>query len=114
VADHSRDRVEAAAEALFDARSNSDGSLWYQIIEPAREMWRPSAAAALAAADEADRVAGVVRLDRDALVIAERALGAMTMSKYRGDAEWLLLNLRAVRETLRTALGAAGVGERES
>lgn len=70
------DRVEAAAKALWAAGeaafiNKGKRLLWdsKSVAEETREEWRREMALALAAADEADRVAGVVRLADDAASI---------------------------------------------
>lgn len=122
VADHSRDRVEAAAKAM---------TLDLDVL-PIQ-----AASAALAAADEADRVAGVVRVDTrdDATVerLAERVHEAWIASKQAQgvhsrlsesgeelmDSYSLLsepakdLDRGTVRAVLVALGAAAGVGEQQ-
>jgi len=112
VAGHSRDRVEAAAKACFEHdRADTNWNATYDEMARAdRDLYLTDARRAIAAADEFDRVAGVVRIDtRDAefVVAVARKLGFSARSMAH--------DLRTVQRVFDAAAAvlAAGVGEQQ-
>jgi len=117
------DRVEAAAKAAYGYANAfmGVGCSWDDATEVMRRTWRENSRRALAAADEADRVAGVVRLDTrdnnfDSPTV-ERIAAAIWAartdedpSEFGPSAPLHLASILAARVVL-DALGAAGVGE---
>lgn len=99
------DRVEAAAKAI---RRTTLGEQYPRLATTVRwEDYTVDAEAALAAADECDRVAGVVRVDTNNLATLERIVYALRYTNwYRGDSvEAAGAVLTAIREV--AAAGAA-------
>lgn len=56
-------RIEAAAKALWDHRSNTGTWHWHQVSEDTHERYRAEASAALAAADKASIISTYTDLD---------------------------------------------------
>jgi len=118
VADHSRDRVEAAQRAASD---------WETVIaEDGKKaiVWRGQRSTeqvvldVLAALDDCDRVAGVVRVDTSDAAKIETA--AKWLSSASRGWNWSHVTHESDREWWRqealdffAALGAAGVGEQQ-
>lgn len=111
MADHSRDRVEAAAKACFEHdRADTNWSATYDEMAPAdRDLYLTDARRALAAVDEFDRVAGVVRVDtRDNE--AGRVIYQLLHEAWASPGD---VPLDEVARRVLAALGAAGVGEQQ-
>lgn len=115
MADHSRDRVEAAAKALTDegAAPGSSSHSW-RCEYPDRYgecgCVYETAGVILAASDEADRVAGVVRVDTRDEALLDRMAHLIDQMPTSGSATiaMALLDEIAAVDRLQAALAAAG------
>jgi len=112
VTGHSRDRVEAAATAIRDTLVPYIGAKFTAVVD-GQIGWGATAdelaASALAAAEECDRMAGVVRIytnDNKTGRVIYDVLRMANESAYN-------TTLDAIARRILAALTAAGVGEQQ-
>jgi hypothetical protein len=99
VPDELSGRAAAAMYAVdCDATPYNQRPSWDELVAAEQAPWRVLAAAALAV------MLPVVRQQAaDEQRQAEDALSAMLVSKYRHDTDWLLVNIRRLRNRLEAA-----------